>query len=281
MSRKKLDDVNTTPGLLPLGPIPDQAPVAAFNEFQHESLINTKGFEVIHYRHAFHPYKESLNGPSEIEKEATHRGFRYYCPRKVALVPQHITIEERLIAQGVFKDGSVIMNVGGRYLDKVPDKSSIVYVRPRDLIVFPSLTEMTEQRFEYNPTGDNQLKHKVKGIDVLFDDNKEYIQGIDFNITNLGEIDWVKGRNPPKGTILSCVYYLTPVYVVVNMMHHLRMLPANPDGHGALPRKAIYAPQQFVAKPSHIMQEASPLNYLDLPPYPSWPDSKNTTGGSF
>jgi hypothetical protein len=280
MSRKKIDDVNTTPGLVNLGPIPSQSPVAAFNEFQHESLINTKGLKVLHYRHALPSGKHVLNGPHDINtQETSHRKFRYYSPRMVHLVPTRFTLEERLMAQGIVKQGSILMNIAGRYADTVPEKDDVVYVRINDLIVFPTLTEMTEQNFEYNPNAPQRLNNKVMGVDILFDNDREYTEGVDFNIVN-HMIEWVDGRQPKKGSILSCVLYVTPFYVISSLLHHLRVIPANASGHAGLPRSAIYAPQQFIAVPSHIMEEDNILKYDDLPPYPNWSEN-NTSGGSW
>jgi hypothetical protein len=278
-SRIPLDDINNTPGLINLGPIPSQAPVAAFNKTQHENLINTKGYKATHYRHALHPNKETLTGPSEIVSESTHRGYRYYSPRVVMIVPQSIKIEERLMIQAGFKMGSVLINIGGRYLDVDPSgRDNIVHVRPNDIIVMPSITDATEQRFEVATSKINRLKYRISGIDLMFDSEREYIEGIDFIIQNQ-EIHWI--NNIKSGTVVSCVYYFNPVYIVTSMLHSLRVIPANEFGHAGMSREAIYAPQQFIVTPSHLSQEYSIVDYHNLPPTPEYDDSNSVCSGIF
>lgn len=288
MSRDELQNTNRNNGLIPLGPIPSQAPVAAFNKDLHESLLKTKGFvDCLHYRHALHPDKKQLNGPADLsDAETTHRGYRYYRPRRVSIIPQTISVEERLQTQGVFKIGSCLINIGGMYLDVNPGKDGdeldrVVYVRPSDLIVFPTLTEMVTQRFEFNETGPQILKYKIRGVDYLADSNQEYREGSDFYINEKGLLYFTKsGKSSTKTSVFTIVYYITPIYVVQNMLHGLRVIPANETGSGALPREALYAPQQFVVRASHLMEEGDILDFNALPPYPGW-RSGNSSGGSW
>lgn len=281
MSRKPLNDKNTTPGLVPLGPIPSDAPVAAFNTDLHESLLRTKGFKAVHYRAALHPQKEEVNSPSKIKNsEVAHRGFRYYSPRVVSIVPQRFSIEEKLMIQGGYKTGSTVINVSGYYLDEIPDESNVVHVNIDDLLVFPSLTYKHRQLFEYNAHGLQKLKYKVQGVDVLFDDERDYKDGVDFDVYN-GKIRWLSGQRPKSKSVMSCNYYITPIYVVKDFIHHLRVIPANDVGYGGLTREAIYAPQQFVVAPSHLREEENILDYETLPDYPAYDYSFNTSGGNY
>lgn len=283
MSRPPLDDKNNKEGLVDLGPIPGFAPVASFNIDGIENLLQTKSFVALHYRHALNPDRESLNGPVDPNTQAAHRGVQYYSVRPLGIVPQQFKIEDRLTAQGLWGVGSVLINVTGQYLDEGVDKKT--HIRPRDLIYMPTLTDITEQLFEYNPTGPQRLNYQIKGVDYLVDGERNiYQEGRDFIIKN-GMLEWTKDGLKPKfkngkGDILTCVYYYSPLYVVVNLPHSLRVIPSNEFGHAALPREATYAPQLVVAKPSTVMQEEGLLNPLDLPPFPQYPDSKNTTGGS-
>ena len=281
MSRKPLNDQNNTTGLIPLGPIPSDAPVAAFNNNLHESLIQTKGFAAVHYKSALHPQKQEVNSPSKIKgNEVIHRGLRYYDPRIVSIIPQRFSIEEKLMIQGGYKIGSTVINVGSYYLDDKPDKNNNVHIGLDDLILFPSLTFRYRQLFEYNPHGPQRLKYKVQGVDVLFDDEVFYKEDVDFGIKN-GMIVWLSGRRPKSKSVLSCNYYITPIYIVRDFLHHLRVIPANNYGYGGDTRNAIYAPQSFIVAPSHLREEDDLTDFNVLPPYPKYDFSFNTSGGNY
>lgn len=287
MSKKRpdLEDTNNNPGLVDLGYIPNQAPVANFNIDGVENLIQTKGFIGFHYRHAYNPDRETQNGPASPNTQASFRGLRYYNPRPLYQVPQSFKIEDRLTAQAIYSKGSVIMNISGKYADDVPDQTSQTHLRQRDLLIFPSLTDMNRQQFEYNPTGPQKLHYKVKGVDLLFDDERDYVCDRDFRVNSDGHIEWLDGGAKPdfkkgKGAVLSIVYYYTPIYIVSGLLHSLRVIPSNPQGHAAYPRDATYAPQQIVCTPSNLVEESDLEDWSALPPLPEWPASKNTTGGS-
>jgi hypothetical protein len=42
----------------------------------------------------------------------------------------------------------------------------------------------------------------------------------------------------------------------------------------------VYAPQLAVVKSSTLLEETNILDWTDLPEYPEYKDSNNTTGGS-
>ena len=185
------------------------------------------------------------------------------------------------MSQGIWGAGTVLFNVTGSYIDGSPD--NIVHIRQRDLIVLNhTITTLTEQTFQYNPTGPQRLNYKVRGVDRLFDRDRVYEEGRDFIVEN-GKIVWKKTKNtryPQQGAVLSCVYYVTPIFIVQSLPHWLRIIPSNATGHAAQPRNAVYAPQLVVARMSTMAEEENLENWTDLPPFPDYPDSANTTGGS-
>lgn len=287
MARPPINDTNNKTGLVGLGPIPSQAPVAAFNPTQIESLLQTKAIEAYHVRHAPNPDRQSEGAPIAPDSQTgSTRGFVYYGTRKLGVVPTSISLTERFQVQALSGVGSIVMNVTGEYFDEIPGKDKQVFVRPHDIIILnPTITVATEQLFEYNPTGPQKLYHRVLGVDVLFDADRQYTEGEDFCIKD-GMIYWLNGKRPSfqagKGAILSCVYYINQIYIVENIPHHLRILPGNMTGHGALPRQASYAPQLLVCRPSTAMQERElkQFDLYNLPIIPDYRASYNTTGGS-
>lgn len=288
---RKLDEVNNTTGLIPLGNIPGAAPVAAHNVDQIHNLIATKGISALHYKSAYSPSRETVTGPIDPNTKEAKWARRFFQVRPLDIVPQNFSLENRLNVQGVWGMHSVILNVAGHYKDAKPTDSP-VYCRPGDLIVFDkdpegnSVTVEVPQLFEYNPNGPQKLNFRIEGVVTLFDRDKTYTEMEDFVIDN-GAVRWLGGGKKPsfvngKGAVLSIVYYAKPIYVVENVPHSVRILLSNQLGNGGLPREATYAPQLVVAKQSWIREDKDDLlDFSDIPEYPKYRDSKNTTGGTF
>lgn len=277
MSRPPLKDRNSRTGLIGLGTIPNQAPVASFQIDGIENLLQTKAFDALHYLHAPLPDRHTLGAPANPNTQGAQRGVFYYDVRTLGVIPQQFKLEDRLTVQGLWGVGSVLMNVTGHYRDG--DLGS-AHIRNRDLIVIPSLTDLTDQQVEYNPNGPMRLQYLVKGVDYLSDGKVLYHEDADFVIQS-GRICWTKdGRKPDLGAIMTIVYYYCPIFIVSNKPHSLRIIPSNPEGHGAFPRDAVYAPQLLVLKPSTIAEEDNLLDWTALPQYPDYPSNSNTTGGS-
>lgn len=283
MARPPLKDKNSTTGLIGLGNIPGLSPVASFNIDQINNLLDTKGFRAWHYKHCLNPKQETIEGPVDPNKQASYEAVIYYSVRAIKVVPQQFKVEDNLTIQGIWGQGTTMFNVSGQYLDG--DKSK-VHVSENDLIVFDSnMTDLVRQKFEFNPTGPQRLHYKALGVEFLMDSRGNiYNEGSDFVLVN-GQINWLKNGKKPnfkngKGEILSIVYWYNPVYIVVDRLHSLRVIPSNKAGSGSLPRDKVYAPQLLIVRPSTLYKDNDILNFNDLPPVPAYSDSNNTTGGS-
>lgn len=274
-----LVDINDTPGLMGLGPIPNQAPVAAFQIEQIENLINTKGITAYHYRFAFAPNRNAMIAGVNVNSETANKfGVLFHEVRELKLVPYSLPLRDQMQLDGVYNEGSCVVNVSGHYTDGEKER---VYVTPRDLIVLNStITVQHKQLAEYNSSGDLRLKFRAKAVDYLASENERFEQGVDFNVTPEGTVQWVvSGKRPKPGEILSAVYWFSPIYIVNNVPHSLRLLPSNSFGHGGLPRELKYAPQLVICRQSHLI-ESIDVDFAGLPNYTGYASSGNTNGGS-
>lgn len=288
MPRPIYDDENTEQGLINLGSLPGQSPVAAFNPEATESLIKTKGITALHYKHAPNPDRETLAGGVNPNNNAAKFGSRYYSVRQMKLVAQQFKLEDRLNTQGIFGMSSVLLNVAGHYDDGDKDH---VFCRPLDVIVIQSdmngssITTLTEQMSEFNPNGPIKLNFRCEGVDYLASKDRTYTDGEDFIVED-GKIRWLVGGAKPsfkdgKGEILSVVYWIKPVYIVQSVPHAIRITPGNSTGNAAYPRQPHYAPQLVVAKQAQFRVDSDELpDFSDLPAYNIYRDGGNTTGGS-
>lgn len=280
MERPPLKDTNNTTGLIPLGSIPGLAPVASFNEAQIESLIQTKGFDAFHYPSAPLPNRQTMEGAPNPNQTETNLGRRYFDVRKIKLVPYSMPMEQKIQIMGVYGMGSIFMNIAGHYSDR--DKET-VYCRTGDIIELnPTITSEVDQLIEYNPSGINTLNFKAKSVKYLASETKIYTADEDFTLVD-GNIVWLHGGKRPsfyngQGEVLTCVYWISPIFVVKDVPHHLRILPSNSFGNGGFPRDATYAPQLIIAS-QLFSREKNLLDVHSLPGYTEYPDSANTTGG--
>lgn len=279
MSDIPIEDLNSTSGFVGVGPIPDLAPVGAFQEQGVRNLIDTKGYLAFHYRHCYSPDRNSLPAGVNVNSvEANRYGVMFYDIRAVKVVMQNLTMEHRLQSDSVYGFASAVVNVAGMYLDGAQER---VYVRPRDLIVAnPTITEQMTELIEFNPNGDTRLKHKVKGVDYCASVTTRYEQGPDFEITPEGLVRWVGSSRPFPNQVLAFVYWFSPVWVVTRVPHTLRLIPSNPEGHGAYPRRLFYAPQQVIVTQNHLQDTAEQVDFSGLPNYAGYADTPNVTGGS-
>jgi len=284
MSRPPIKDTNNVSGLQGLGNIPGLAPVASFNIDGINNLLDTKGFRAWHYRHCLNPNRETIAGPVQPNQQsAAMQQVIFYSVRAVKIVPQQFRIEDSLTVQGIWGQGTTMFNIGGNYLDGEKENT---HVMERDIIVFDSgMTDLTGQIFEYNPSGPQRLHHKAVGVEHLRDSHGNiYNEGNDF-IINEGKLYWTKaGRKPGfhngKGDVMSVVYWYNPVYICVQRPHTIRVLPSNPQGSGVFPRDKVYAPQLLTVRPSTSYAVDDIMGFADIPPIPTYSDSKNNTGGS-
>jgi hypothetical protein len=286
--RPPIDDTNEETGLIGLGMLPGLSPVAAFNPKATENLLKTKGLVAHHLKHAPNPDRETPQGGVNPNTIAAKFARRFYSMRQLRVVPTQFKLDNRLNVQGIWGAGSVLLNVAGHYDDC--DKGH-AFFRPYDIVVIDrgadgaGITTLTDQLAVFNPNGPLVLNFRTTSVDYLADRDREYIDGQDFQVCD-GKVVWLKGGNLPsfhdgKGAILTCVYWIKPIYIVQNVPHSIRITPGNDMGHGGVPREATYAPQLVVAKQAWFkIDNEELLDFSDVPQYNTYKDSGNVTGGS-
>lgn len=289
--RKNPNDINSESGLLGLGPIPGLAPVAAFNREGIENLLETKGFTAYHYIHCLNPDSQNVSSPVNPNTQAAQWGYDYFEVRKIKVVPQNFSLNNQLNAQGIWGLHTVLLNITGYYLDTpAGQEREVVHASPNDLIIIDTdpngtgITTIMRQKFQYNPNGPIRLNFRIQGVKMLKDANRYYREGEDFAIVD-GAIQFLPGgakpAMSPNPATMSIVYWVRPTYIVKNVPHSLRILPSNSQGHGALPREAVYAPQLLVAQQAWLRHDDYEIpDFNALPDFPKYPTSPNTTGGT-
>lgn len=260
-----IQDINDTEGLSGIGPVAGEAVVAAFNADAVENLIQTKGVTCFHYRSAFAPDRESVIAGVNVNSEAANAfGVLFYEVRKLKLVPYSLKYRDQLQIDGVYGAGSCVLSVAGHYSDGNQER---VFITPRDLFILnPTITTQNKEIVEWPAGRSLKLKYRALGVDYLASVTTRYEQNTDFIVCPEGNIMWIDGQQAPKqGEILSVVYWFAPIYIVNDVPHSIRLLPSNPQGHGAFPRELKYAPQIVTCVQSHLSDHR--IDFSNLPRY--------------
>jgi hypothetical protein len=281
MSGININEVNKKTGLVGIGPQAPLSPVASFNVDAIQNLIDTKGYFLLHFRHAFNPDRQTVAMGVNVNNEwANYHGVIYYETRVVKGLMVNISYEHRLETDTLYGMASSVLQIGGIYADGLNER---VYVRPRDVFVpCAEITEQTSELLEFNNSGPLRCKHKVKDVSYLASNVDVFIKDYDFCIDKeTGVIMWLEtGRKPLPKTVLSIVYFFTPAWIVTRVPHTLRLIPSNNQGAGYLPRQLTYAPQQVIVTQNHLQDMNTQLDFSGLPNYSGNFDTSNVSGGS-
>jgi hypothetical protein len=272
-------EMNSETGLAGIGSVPSLAPVASFNINAIQNLIDTKGYYLYHYRHAFSPDRQTLQAGVDVNSvEANRYGVMFYEIRKLKAIMVSLPFEQRLQSDSVYGFASAVVNVSGVYADGLKER---VYIRPKDLLIpCANISEQTSELLEFNATGVLRAKHKIIEVNFLATKTDRYEPNVDFFIQD-GIIVWCNnGRKPKIAEVITVVYYFAPVWVATRVPHTLRIIPSNPQGHGAFPRQLMYAPQQVIVEQNHLQDLNVQVDFSGLPFYSGNADTPNTTGGS-
>ena len=235
-------DKNKTKGL-PLPAAPRTVGIPAFNMDSIARLLDSKGILAFHVKHALNPHRQNLITGEELTKNKDT--FLYYDIRPIRVVPQSMNGETMLMQYSIDQLFETIMlNVGGYYLDNVKEKERVL-VRPNDLFIFnPTITIGSQDLIEVKNERIIKLKHYVNDVDYMIDQDKRVYTLSDFDIID-GKLYFNETLN---NRILSVVYTHPLIYNVQSLPHYIRILQANDEGIGGKTRNAEYAPQMMFCK---------------------------------
>jgi hypothetical protein len=238
---------NIPGGIYPAGAY---TPSGIFSLDAHENLIRSKGFRALHFRHALNPARATPEEGVDL-KNMDMTGYTFYDQREVYIAPQNLNWQESYMVYGTYGKHTMVCNHTGRYTD---DPNTRVYLRPGDLVAFKdsgTTTVMMKELLASTMSGTMRPRFPVFSVDYLASSNKRYEEGSDFSVVN-GEIVWNPGINPPfdvsknQGTVLSCVYWTRPLFVVVDTPKLFRMSWANEYAEAYKEADATYFPGSVV-----------------------------------
>jgi hypothetical protein len=242
------DFPNVPVGQHPYGPA---APYGIFSDDAHDSLLKSKGFRALHYKHALNPNRETVEEGVDLSTMTTS-GYVFYDPEEFWVVPQNIGWQDTYVIQGVHGTNSISLNHTGYYTN-----GERVYLRPGDIVVIQDdITVMVQQLVEFKNAPSQKLKMPIVSVDYLANGNgRRYEEGVDFTVSQ-GIINWLQSplwdAKNKRGEVLSCVYWTKPRFNVVATPKVFRMVWSNASGNDRLQAAATYLPGNCIVNMSWL-----------------------------
>lgn len=231
-----------------------------------DQLLNNRGVRFVHHRAIPCPNMNNLddNNHDPLCPHCDGSGILYYSPREIVGTFLSNSIEKQFEYQGVWEVGTAVVTLPSEYADGTQAEFATY-----DKLVLTDYTVRLYEKKAYEPRPDNkqQLRYPIEKVEYLVtvtdSEVKEYIAGVDFNVSGDGMIEWVPGNTPgydtvaDQGQIFGVSYYAFPVYVVLQPMRELRITQQMmPDGSKVsirLPQHLVVKRDFFVNKPERIV----------------------------
>lgn len=251
MSQPKIPKIPMPPHFK--GMMPDNTPQFALNPRAFDELIGSKGIRMVHSKPIPCPNVSDLHsgdhppGCSECQE-----GMIYYDEKEFIGAFQGNSNSRQHQVNGQFDYDEASVVVPAKYKD-----GSEFDIQLFDRIVVPDFTVRFYQRVEHSQTGVDRLKFPAVRVDKLRDaSGNEYRQGIDFELTQTGDIKWISQNRPgynlgiKKGVVYSVNFYCRPVFTIVSLPHQLRATQTVDPSTGRAVQERF--PQQAVVRKDFV-----------------------------
>ena len=243
-----------------LGHAPHLRQTNTLNPDGFQQILEQQGVPMVVARAVPCANMKDLEGVSHPPKcEFCLNGYRYYGAQKFI---------------GAFTSNNSSMNFesqGSILVDMaqviIPNEDA--QGRPLNLNYFDRIqVEGTDarywQRVQHNQSGIDRLQFPAKSVELLYDNEREYVYGVDFQISPKGFIEWIGDKRPgydpmlDQGGIYSVVYYASAVYTVVSIPSAITTVqvqgPAGPGTENTQKRLPymVTARREFIAHNSKL-----------------------------
>lgn len=230
-----------------------------------DQILKNRGIRFMHHRAVPCPNMRSLddNSHDPLCGECDGSGILYYSPKPITGVLVSNAIEKQFEYQGSWETGTAVLSMPTEYEDG--EQADFTLWDRLDVLDY---TVRLWEKKEYEPRQGliQQLRYPIQKVQYLItasaNSTKEYLQGVDFNITTDGFIQWVPGHQPSYdyvseiGQVYSVAYYANPIYLVLQPMRELRVSQQlMPDGT----KRSIRLPQNIVVKRDFLVNAPEKL----------------------
>lgn len=229
---KKYQNAPPTSPLSVPSSMPIYLPDPSIKGLSFDQLINQRGIRVMHHKAIPCMNVESTTFQAHVPncEFCDDSGIIYYDSKELWGTFSGNSIEKTFEAHGVWEIGSAVMTFPAEY----PDGTQADF-NTYDRIELPDFSVRLWELKSYEPRVNNiqSLRYPIENIEYVSSITdgvqKFYYPGIDFNITNDGDIQWISGKEPnynidlERGEVIGYAYFAHPVYVVIQGLRELRI----------------------------------------------------------
>ena len=233
--------------------MPTYNPDPSIRGVNFDQLLMARGIRVIHEKAVPCPNVLSVDAAAHQPncEFCDNSGIYYYTEKEIVGLFTGNSIEKTFEAHGVWEIGTAVMTFPSMY----PDGTQADF-NTYDYLTIPDFeVRMWEQKvYQERPGLLQTLRYPVTKVElavsIVSDVQKIYLQGVDFNITPAGDIQWVAGREPGinpangEGVVVTWSYFANPRYIVVQSLRELRITQEMIQGQ----KTARRLPQQVLVK---------------------------------
>jgi hypothetical protein len=203
----------------------------SFDKDAFDSLIRGQGIKVVHYRAIPDPTGMAAIGDVHAvqSKRQSSDGFIYKEVGEMFVWFSANSSDWGIEVEGMTKHDTAVITVPHKY-ENCPDKDVILAPYDRFYLKDIEVRVVAMQYVEANTTGIDKLQYPASCVEHLIDaDGKEYLEGINFQLTPEGFIKWISQDRPgfnektSRGTIYSIRYRYTPYFVIARLLHEVRV----------------------------------------------------------
>jgi hypothetical protein len=187
----------------------------------------------------------------------------FYDEREITGVFQSNSIEKTFEQHGIWEIGSAVVTLPTEY-----DNGDQAEFNTYDELVIPDFTVRLWELKEYEPRpgGIQKLRYPIKKMDYLASIVngvlKVYQEGVDFNITTDGTIQWLIApaydATNSIGQVFTASYFANPVYKVLQPLRELRVSQEMVNGQKIakrLPQQVLVRRDFFISQSEAIVNK--------------------------
>lgn len=203
----------------------------SFDKDAFNALIKGQGVKVTHYRAIPDPTGMASIGDIHAvqSKRQSSDGYLYKEVGKMFATFLGNSSQWQVEVEGLIKSDTAVMTMPMEYID-CKNKAVIIGNNDRFYIDDIEVKVLAAHYVEASSTGVDKLQYPALCVQDLIDaDGKDYKQGVHFELTKEGFVKWTSQERPGqndktgRGTVYSIVYEYIPYFVVVKLLHEIRV----------------------------------------------------------
>jgi hypothetical protein len=203
----------------------------SFDKAAFDHLIRSQGVAMTHYRAIPDPRGMSSRGDSHAVGTARQSvdGYIYKEAGTITAFFSNNSNNPKAAESSVLEHATAYITAPDFYDDK-PECPVLFSPWDRLFLKDIEIRVVTSQELEASQTGIDILQFPATCVEHLIDAHGvEYIEGVDFEITTEGHIQWISQNRPGfdpelgRGRVFAVRFRYTPFFVVDRLLHEIRV----------------------------------------------------------